>query len=639
MQSYFIAAVVFLILGHIFKNLRWKQIISVYEEADAGKLLKIMAASQGINMVLPFRIGDLFRIILLGRKYLKNGFVLALASVIADLFIDTVTVGAAFSVLYILGIHRDEVYNTAVAYGVLSLIAFAICGIIVFKKLLIKKVIYKIAAVFNENIEQNLLLTTYTVFSSIKKLLRKNNIISLIFLTIMTWCCYFLSYGAFALFLQQKGYDFTLTGVFKTIFSMWGTALLLEYMKEQNGFGWTIWFVIYMLIPLCIIGIWLAVWQNFSSNKITILKSRNILPQLKPAERLAFLNIYFNCDESSYFDSYLKINEDVSVLEDYSAGSNATTILCMNGEVMFFRKYAFGEEGDKLWKQLEWMKKYKDILPLARIIHDKKTDQYAYYDMEYSNESMGFFRFVHACSPDESWEILEQVIISLKNELYSINKRPCNIEELSLYIDTKVKNNIRACEKWAKSEFKEIWESEKIYINGVPYNNLLHYKDMLNKDRLVSVFIDDTYADIHGDLTIENIVCNHKLQGNSWYLIDPNNGGIHETPYLDLAKLLQSLHGRYEFLMMVDSVQIINNNIEFLHTYSAAYDQLYLKYREYLEDQYSKAALRSIYYHEVVHWLRLMPYKIEKNPKTAVVFYAGMLIVLDDVEKKFNDEG
>lgn len=638
MEIHFIAAVALLISGHIFKNFRWKQIISAYEEVDNGNLLKIMAAGQGMNMVFPFRMGDLFRIIYLGEKYLKNGIVLALASVAADWFIDTVTVGAAFTALYMLRIHPDEVYDMAVAYGILSLIVFILTGIIIFKKKLVKKAVYKAAAVFNETIEQNLLLTTYTVIASIKKLFYKNKIVSLIFLTAVTWCCYFLSYGLFALFLQQMGFEFTLTRVFKVVFSMPGTSLLLECIKGENGLGWTVWFFIYLLLPLCIIGSWAAARQCFAGRQTMKYKHRSILPQLKPSQRLAFLSIYFNNDESGYFDSYLAINKDVSVLEDYSAGSNATTILCMDGEGMFFRKYAFGEDGDKLWKQQEWLEKYNNTLPLARVIHRKKTDQYACYDMEYSNESMGFFRFIHASSAFESWKILEEVLSCLEHKLYSINNHSCRIDELMLYIETKVENNIKICEQWAKSEINGLWEWEKVYINGVPYNNLNYYTALLSKNNLVSVFKNDTYGEIHGDLTIENIVCRHGRHDRGWYLIDPNNGGIHETPYLDLAKLLQSLHGRYEFLMMVDSVEITNNHIEFLHTCSAAYEQLYKRYKKYLENKYSNHALKSIYYHEVVHWLRLMPYKIKKNPKTAVIFYAGLLMVLDDVERNFNDK-
>ena len=59
---------------------------------------------------------------------------------------------------------------------------------------------------------------------------------------------------------------------------------------------------------------------------------------------------------------------------------------------------------------------------------------------------------------------------------------------------------------------------------------------------------------------------------------------------------------------------------------------------EYLRINFSEKKVKSIYFHEIVHWLRLMPYKIEKDYRTAYAFYAGMLIVLDDIVKRFEKQ-
>lgn len=150
-------------------------------------------------------------------------------------------------------------------------------------------------------------------------------------------------------------------------------------------------------------------------------------------------------------------------------------------------------------------------------------------------------------------------------------------------------------------------------------------------------------ADIHGDLTIENIVClsDHsdinitdyqgKILPQDYYFIDPNTGNVHDSPFLDYGKLLQSLHGNYEFLMMVHDVQIDGNHVSFMMTKSENYGKIYKRFRQYLLEHFSDRDILSIYYHEVVHWLRLMPYKIRKNEKLAVVFYTGLLTVLKDV--------
>jgi len=106
-----------------------------------------------------------------------------------------------------------------------------------------------------------------------------------------------------------------------------------------------------------------------------------------------------------------------------------------------------------------------------------------------------------------------------------------------------------------------------IFVNGVELPTLKNYFKILNVEYLKSIFKYDEYSDIHGDLTIENIIgildnyintsINKKYR--EYYFIDPNTGNIHDSPFLDYAKLLQSLHGNYEFLMNISTIQTGSN--------------------------------------------------------------------------------
>ena len=149
------------------------------------------------------------------------------------------------------------------------------------------------------------------------------------------------------------------------------------------------------------------------------------------------------------------------------------------------------------------------------------------------------------------------------------------------------------------------------------------------------MFDEDEYSDIHGDFTIENIICIKDKRKKPYYIIDPNTGNLHDSPYLDYAKLLQSIHGGYEFLMNTKSVQCYNNEINFVFTKSNVYYELFEKVVEYLEKKFGEKGLKSIFYHEIIHWLRLLPYKINKNGEKSLLFYAGLIMVMSDVEKRF----
>ena len=100
---------------------------------------------------------------------------------------------------------------------------------------------------------------------------------------------------------------------------------------------------------------------------------------------------------------------------------------------------------------------------------------------------------------------------------------------------------------------------------------------------------------------------------------------------MDYGKLLQSLHGSYEFLMMAPLVTVRGERIEFTCTRSAAYDALFVSLRAFLDGHFTRAQVQSIFLHELIHWLRLMPYKLGKDRKRAPMFFGGLLLVANDI--------
>ena len=85
--------------------------------------------------------------------------------------------------------------------------------------------------------------------------------------------------------------------------------------------------------------------------------------------------------------------------------------------------------------------------------------------------------------------------------------------------------------------------------------------------------------------------------------------------------------------MMTPRVSVHENRIEFTFTRSAAYDALFAEVRRYLESRYTPRQVESIFLHELIHWLRLMPYKISKDRKRAPMFFAGLLMVANDIAR------
>lgn len=613
-----IIAMLFMLLGHLLKWLRWELLIAVYEKPNHARLIQAMAMGQVMNVAVPFHLGYAFKVFWAGRT-MKNGYPLAASTVIADVYLDTLTVGVVFAVLSALQIHVDEIRTSVWIYGMAALLLVGVTIAAVLFKTIIKKLVKMAAGIFNAEIELGILYTTYCFFENMKNIYREINPLRVAVFTVGTWGAYFLSYNAFAQYMQSLGYACTLTAVFNCIFSFQNSA---DYL-------------LYMLVPaLALLGLsWILSQRNQSDREKT--RYRYVLPQLNPNEKLSFLEMYFQENEKrDYIQLYLNINKDVNVIRDYSAGSNATTILCMNEHGTFFRKYALGQDAKKLQEQIDWLDEFCPILPLPQILKRDFEQMYCCYDMAYNPQAVSFFHYIHSMPVSESWNVLRSVLNCLEQSIYEKRRRAADRETIARYIQNKVIKNIGLCKNGGKY-LRALWDYDTIYVNGTAYPNLKTYWKLLGMRYLMEVFAKDCYAVIHGDLTVENIVCISGGGENGWYLIDPNTANLHESPFLDYAKLLQSLHGGYEFLMTVKEVEIHENNITFLFTRSSAYKELYEHFKQYLFRTFSREEVRSIYVHEIVHYLRLMPYKIQKDAKRAVVFYVGMLIVIDDVCKMF----
>lgn len=612
-----------MVLGHIFKAKRWALFISVYEKSNTLNLLNALSIGHILNSVLPIRIGDVFRIFYAGKK-LKNGKSFSFATVVADLYVELLTVGFIFIILscnYKEKTDLEFVKNIYI-FSCLATILITIFACI-FRKA-IKLFIAKIASVFNSKIEFNILFASYLALASIKDIVLKINKYKFIFYTIIMWIGYLTSYYVFSLALKNVTPNYNFADIFVSFF----TGINLYSINNEFFLLWSGYLILPLLITfLCSILV--------KERQDDVENYKSTLPQLNESDKLAFLKTYYAEENRDALRTYLEINNDVTILEDKSAGSNASTLLVManNGEI-FFRKYAFNDDSIKLIEQIDWIKSHFGRIPLPNILNVKKKKNFVSYDMPASTNFLSYFEFIHTMPFSYSSKVLDEVLNDIRNNIHNENLRKADSETVKKYIQSKVTKNLKIILNDDKY-IKDLEEYDEIIVNGVNLKNLKYYEKVFNENNLQEIFINDSYSDIHGDLTIENIICasnfDFKRSSIDYYFIDPNSGNIHESPFLDYAKLLQSLHGKYEFLMMVKDVKIQKNVVNFMLTKSEMYAKLYEKFENFLFESFSYNEVRSIYYHELVHFLRLMPYKIRKNEKLAVVFYTGLLKVLNDI--------
>ena len=633
MAVYLILSILLLLAGHAFRLLRWEQFVRIYERPRRGAMLRGMAGGYAINTILPLHLGDVFRAVFVGRR-MKSGVGFALATVIMDRFLDVWFVAVGFGVFVLLG-QGGESARAAARYYLLFavLLAVALVVVVVLRDG-IKRICLAVCGIFNDTLKLDGMVFCWSLINTFKDL-RRVNLLRLAVNTVVMWAAYLGSYTALAAALTAAGQPMRLVDVFGALFGQSAGDLrvvlpggVLDDAPAAACAAMIAWY----LVPLVLM--WLATLLpekvRGAVNQATAAAPAgesylNLLPQADPQDRAAFLSQYFGLQNKAWVDRFLQMNQDITILQDFSAGSNATTMLCMDKTRTFYRKYAFGADGQKLAEQLHWLRAQKDRLPLCEILRAGEDADCCWYDMTYDPQAVGMFRYLHSNPVEKSAAVLHQVLDTLEEKLYHPTATAADVAKIEQYIAKKVDGNLQKLRE--ARTLHDMMEYPTVWINGREYKNLSQLDWLFAHERLQALFAEDPMATIHGDLTIENIIC--RTDDKGWYLIDPNTGNLHESPFLDYGKLLQSLHGGYEFMMMTPRVTVQQNHIDFALTRSAAYDALFADLMADLGRRYPRQ-LDSILMHEVIHWLRLMPYKLSKDRKRAAMFYAGLVMVVND---------
>lgn len=633
MTLYLIFSILLLLVGHAFRLLRWEQFVRIYERPQRGTMLRGMAGGYAINTILPLHLGDVFRAVFVGRR-MKSGVGFALATVIMDRFLDVWFVALGFGAFVLLG-QGGESARAAARYYLLFavLLAVALVVVVVLRDG-IKRICLAVCGIFNDTLKLDGMVFCWSMINTFKDL-RRINLVRLGLNTVLMWAAYLGSYTALAASMTAAGQPMGLVDVFDALFGQSAGDLrvvlpggVLDGAPAAACAGMIAWY----LVPLVLM--WLATRLpekvRGAVNQATAAAPAgesylNLLPQADPQDRAVFLSQYFGLQNKTWVDRFLQMNQDITILQDFSAGSNATTMLCMDKTRTFYRKYAFGADGQKLAEQLHWLRAQQDRLPLCEILRTGEDADCCWYDMTYDPQAVGMFRYLHSNPVEKSAAVLHQVLDTLEEKLYRPTAVPPDPEKIRQYIAKKVDGNLQKLRE--ARTLHDLMEYPTVWINGKEYKNLNQLDWLFAHDRLQGLFAADPVGTIHGDLTIENIIC--RTDDKGWYLIDPNTGNLHESPFLDYGKLLQSLHGGYEFMMMTPRVTVQGSHIDFALTRSAAYDALFADLMADLGRRYPDQ-LDSILMHEVIHWLRLMPYKLSRDRKRAAMFYAGLVMVAND---------
>ena len=246
-----ILAVVALLLGHLVKVYRWLLFIELYEKPTVSVLLKSLSIAHAINFIIPFHVGDLYRIWYSGRRMI-NGIKFSLATIIVEHYIDLLVLACLCVVLYAIG------HNTM---GTVVLVATVAATVVLLTVITMKwddktkSIIVRFAEIFNSTIELSLLGFIWTFVSIFKKLISSMSKTQVLVSTSVMWLLYLGSYWCFAESLQNMGVNIRLRDVVDIFFNKSSIMNADLYSFSGNRSIMPFYVSIYVLLPLAIIFI------------------------------------------------------------------------------------------------------------------------------------------------------------------------------------------------------------------------------------------------------------------------------------------------------------------------------------------------------------------------------------------------
>ncbi|MGL4394646.1 MAG: lysylphosphatidylglycerol synthase domain-containing protein [Brevinema sp.] len=587
-------AIILLIFGYYFRMLRTMSILRPYINTPFTGYWHSLALGYLFEFFFPFRIYDLVRTLSFA-KISRVSWEIPLAATVIERTFDFLFLSL---ILYFLSLH----YLTPLLIFFILLLVFVLLPTI-----LLKKFYYFSSSIFNDRIRTFLLSIYWSIFR-IRNDLTLKKFIYISFISMMVWVCYFLS----IYFLAQTILDI------KTI--VYYQFVQLQHISIWNIFHTMpkhilVFYFLYIFVPIFLSFLIAYLIKDNSQ------KQYHIAPYSAEKDSLDFYNTFFTGLYTDESELYYKLTNSGTRLADLSAASDAKTFLIEDKDKVFIRKIALNTAKQKLKLQFQWLQEYSH-LPIPKIYDFKESDHLFVYDMEYFLGN-NFFTTIHLLPVEDSFDIIQKILLTIQN---NYREQKVNIKEFTdHYFKTKLLENRDAILQ--NQIFDELSNHATLLVNGLEVPNILH-EQTLAKMSLYNDTLSYPIYQIHGDLTIENILVNINKE---YIIIDPSPHNI--NIFAEYAKLFQSLHAKYEHVKN-SSFEYQEKKINYAQYATLQYEKLFEMLQEFILQKHGKEGLKTTYFYEAICHIRTTSYmvKLKDNRALLMIGLAGKAL------KKWQEE-
>lgn len=619
-----VAAVVILLLAHVMRAERHSFLFAKDELPGRFDLLVGLSVSYAFNAIFPLRLGELLRAGFIAmRLRLRVSFVLA--TVVAERLSDLVAVAiiaAAFAA-------RSR--SLSGPAGTTAVVLLAAAGGLVGLALLVERVpafrrlVWRGASLFNDTIRIGVVecLWIFSRFVTQRALTRPRYLIA----TLVMWSLYLAAYALFAMALgvSTAAVSLELLG-----------APLRPLLGELFSGGVTrtgIALLAFTTIPVAIVLAYgLIRHRREIRTSVAFMRRFGLMPRddtplsmsrrfRNSADYAALMLAHFTASReiiASFADDSMG---DAVVHRILPGGSDAVTAVVETGGALGIRKLAMDEAATKLVEQVEWLRRFSERLPLPPVVADARNGRRFHYDMPFSTAARDFYEVIHTSDVERSLSTLRSIVEAMSAFHAELGRGDADETAIAGYLERKAMANAREALTFARGVIPSAYS-----INGDPYS-LDEWSCLLDAGWLRAQVCRRATSVIHGDLTIDNIIVSPELP-TGWYLIDPNPVNVFDSPLIDWAKLTQSLNLGYEAMNRGGAVSVSGSAVRLALTRSSAYAQMHDHLRELLRAHVGVDGMREIAFHELVNYLRLIPYKIRSAPLKGLTFFACTSVLL-----------
>ncbi|TAA44344.1 flippase-like domain-containing protein [Pseudoxanthomonas winnipegensis] len=619
---WFVMAVLTLLLSHIIRTIRWRVILS-RSGVEVSNTRPLAALSVGylINTLLPLRLGELVRTGLLSYT-VRTRFSTVLATVFVERLIDL-----AVLILLFVALIGWQAAPRLVSGSLITLLALGTLVVLLARSTLARRVALELASLFNENVKSAILHFCYLVTQLLFKpsLLTRGRFWAL---TVAMWGAALASLGLFAVAAHQ---DFAVTFLAVYGDATQGQPTSLAVLNAP-------WLLAYLTLPIPIILIY-AYLSGFNAlaglrgglraiSRLEVYGGGELRSRSQTFNSLghynAFLDRHYRGHGGLLSEFEQRGIEDVLVHRVFHGGSGAITALVEVSGKLRVRKFATGALGAKLRIQREWLRNHCAELPLVEILETRADGEDYFYDMAFIGGSRDLYEGIHSEPVGMSTALLDDVIERMSRFHASSACESASDSVVADYIASKVLANYRSI----RTEFQDVIALGWIDLNGEPFD-LDQLRMMEDPKWFLDRLTDRRQSSIHGDLTIENIMLEGaNLESGRWFLIDPNPVNGFQSPLIDFAKLMQSLHLGYEALHKAPRASLVGNRLTVGLHRSFQYESIYRHTVERLTQRLGANGMQQVYLHELINYLRLIPYQLRANREAGLAFFGGLCLLV-----------